>query len=498
MTDQSPPRPAGRSAGASLRHDLRTPLNQIIGYGEILAEEAASSGREGWLRDLARIVQAAKDMVERVDRAFAPPDDALSPFPAPQEPRPPLEPGAMAHPPCPGPEPRPGKVLVVDDSESNRDMLSRRLERQGHRTAQAENGQAALCLLAAEAFDLILLDVMMPGMDGCETLARLKADPRWRHLPVIMISAQTELDSVVRCIELGAEDYLPKPFNPVLLQARVGACLEKKRLREQEQARREEALRTEATLERHRALAQMVAGVAHEINTPLGIACTAVSVIENRLASPKLRALAGADEACQELLEDVLDSAALLKSNALRAHKLVETFKKISLSQASEAKESVNLPELVADAVDLFRLNARRAKLAIAVDGAGLTGAPDWLGYPGLLTQVVMNLLQNIERYAYPDGQGGAVEIRLADQGEGHAARFILTVRDHGVGIGPADLAKIFDPFFTTGRGQGGSGLGLAIVHNIVTSALKGDISAHSEPGRGTAFTVSFPKSVPG
>lgn len=498
MTDQSPPQPAGHPAGASLRHDLRTPLNQIIGYGEILAEEAASSGREDWRRDLTRIVQAAKGMVERVDRAFAASTAPLSPSPAPQESRPPLESCAMAHPPSPGPEPRSGKVLVVDDSESNRDMLSSRLERQGHRAVQAENGQEALSLLAAEAFDLILLDVMMPGMDGCETLARLKADPRWRHLPVIMISAQTELDSVVRCIELGAEDYLPKPFNPVLLQARVDACLEKKRLREREQAHREEALRTEASLERHRALAQMVAGVAHEINTPLGIACTAVSVIENRLASPKLRALAGADAACQELLEDVLDSAALLKSNVIRAHKLVETFKKVSVSQASEAKESVNLPELVADAVDLFRLNARRAKLAIAVDGAGLTGAPDWLGHPGLLTQVVMNFLQNIERYAYPDGQGGAVEIRLADQGEGQAARFILTVRDHGAGVGPADLAKIFDPFFTTGRGQGGSGLGLAIVQNIVTSALKGHISAHSEPGRGTAFTVSFPKSIPG
>lgn len=497
MTHPPAPNPVGHPAGASLRHDLRTPLNHIIGYGEMLAEEVAGAGRAEWLRDLTRMVQAAKGMAELVDRALPPVAEAPPATPSPEA-RPPHESRIAPRPPAPGGECRPGRLLVVDDSESNRDMLSRRLERQGHATVVAENGQEALHRLATEAFDLVLLDAMMPVMDGCETLARLKADPRWRHIPVIMISAQTEIESVVRCIELGAEDYLPKPFSPVLLQARVGACLEKKRLREQEQARREEALRTEATLERHRALAQMVAGVAHEINTPLGIACTAVSVIENRLASPKLRALAGADEACQELLADVLDSAALLKSNVIRAHKLVETFKKISLSQASEAKESVNLPELVADAVDLFRLNARRAKLSIAVDGAGLTGAPDWLGYPGLLTQVVMNFLQNIERYAYPDGQGGAVEIRLADQGEGHAARFILTVRDHGAGIGPADLAKIFDPFFTTGRGQGGSGLGLAIVHNIVTSALRGHISADSEPGRGTAFTVSFPKSIPG
>ncbi|MGZ8218999.1 response regulator [Methylomagnum sp.] len=496
MVDSPPPEPVGSPVSSSLRHDLRTPLNQIIGYGEMLAEEAASAGREDWLRDLRRIVQAAKGMVDRVDRAFAPVTDTPWPAPPPLESPPPLEPSATARTALPDAGLRPGKLLVVDDSESNRDMLSRRLERQGHITALAENGRAALTLLAQEAFDLVLLDVMMPVMDGCETLARLKADPRLRDIPVIMISAQTELDSVVRCIELGAEDYLPKPFNPVLLRARVGASLEKKRLREQEQAHREQALRSEAALERHRALAQMVAGVAHEINTPLGIACTALSVIENRLSNPKLRAFAGSDEAGEELLADILDSAALLKNNVIRAHKLVETFKKISVSQANEAKEPANLPELVTDAVDLFRINARRAKLSINVDCAGLTGDPQWLGHPGLLTQVVMNFLQNIERYAYPDGQGGKVGIIVADQGEADDARFTLTVRDYGAGIGPGHLAKIFDPFFTTGRGQGGSGLGLAIVQNIVTSALQGRISASSEPGQGTAFVVSFPKSI--
>jgi DNA-binding response OmpR family regulator len=127
-----------------------------------------------------------------------------------------------------------GHVLVVDDQRANRDMLARGLLRQGHHFALARDGRQALDMLASGAFDLVLLDIMMPEMDGFEVLSRLKADPQLSHVPVIMISALDQIDGVVRCIEMGAEDYLPKPFNPVLLQARVGACLEKKRLRDQE------------------------------------------------------------------------------------------------------------------------------------------------------------------------------------------------------------------------------------------------------------------------
>ncbi|MBC7870259.1 MAG: response regulator [Chitinophagaceae bacterium] len=123
-------------------------------------------------------------------------------------------------------------VLVVDDNEMNRDMLSRRLERQGYRVLVAENGIRALEMMEAHNFDLVLLDIMMPKMNGYEVLERVKADDHLRHIPVIMISAVDDLDSVVKCIELGAEDYLFKPFNPVLLKARVGASLEKKRGRD--------------------------------------------------------------------------------------------------------------------------------------------------------------------------------------------------------------------------------------------------------------------------
>jgi phosphoserine phosphatase RsbU/P len=125
-------------------------------------------------------------------------------------------------------------LLIVDDNEDNRYTLSRRLARDGYTdVVAASNGGEALQLLRSRPFDLLLLDIMMPGMNGYEVLEQLKASRDLRHLPVIMISALDEMDSVIRCIELGAEDYLAKPFNPTLLRARVGAILEKKRLRDE-------------------------------------------------------------------------------------------------------------------------------------------------------------------------------------------------------------------------------------------------------------------------
>ena len=132
------------------------------------------------------------------------------------------------------PTPSNGHLLVVDDNKVNRLLMGRNLEQQGHRVAFAENGQQALDMLRAEPFDLVLLDILMPELDGYQVLERLTRDPGLRDIPVIMTSSMDELDSVVKCIEMGAEDYLSKPPNPVLLRARIGASLEKKRLRDQQ------------------------------------------------------------------------------------------------------------------------------------------------------------------------------------------------------------------------------------------------------------------------
>jgi len=163
--------------------------------------------------------------------------------------------------------PEHGQILVVDDNRIVRLKLSRSLEAEGHSVSLAEDGPQALALLEAQPFDVVLLDILMPGMDGYEVLKRIKDNLKLRDIPVIVISALEELDSAVRCIEMGAEDYLPKDFNPVLLRARLNASLQKKRLRDLEKAylQQEFALRQNEKLA---TLGRLSAGMAHELNNP--------------------------------------------------------------------------------------------------------------------------------------------------------------------------------------------------------------------------------------
>src|SRR5919205_1767605 len=130
--------------------------------------------------------------------------------------------------------PEPGYLLVVDDNKVNRILLARGLEGDGHKVDTAENGKQALEKLRTDSFDLVLLDIEMPEMNGYQVLETCLQDPELRDIPIIMTSSLDEIDSVVKCIELGAEDYLNKPINPVLLRARVNASLEKKRLRDEQ------------------------------------------------------------------------------------------------------------------------------------------------------------------------------------------------------------------------------------------------------------------------
>jgi serine phosphatase RsbU (regulator of sigma subunit) len=129
----------------------------------------------------------------------------------------------------------PARILVADDVEMNRDLLARRVRKLGHEVLMAEDGVQALAMLRAQRVDVVLLDIMMPNMNGYQVLEAMAADEQLRQVPVIMISAVDEKESIARCIELGADDYLPKPFDPLILQARLGASLARKRLREQEQ-----------------------------------------------------------------------------------------------------------------------------------------------------------------------------------------------------------------------------------------------------------------------
>lgn len=227
---------------ALIHHEIRTPLNQIIGYGEMLQEEAREQGAGAFAEDAGKILEASRKLLNLVVENFAEakldlgieenPAGTLSTTLLRRDeivPSSSIQTGIHAFSGTQG-----SSILIVDDDEDNRTMLSRRLQRLGFQTTTADHGRSALEKLKAGQFDLMLLDVQMPELNGYQVLECLKADPAIRDIPVIVLSASDETERVARCIEMGAEDYLPKPFDPVLLQARIGASLEKKRLRDRE------------------------------------------------------------------------------------------------------------------------------------------------------------------------------------------------------------------------------------------------------------------------
>jgi len=228
--------------GARIEHALRSDLNAVVGYSEMLLEEVDRENEEQVATDLERIRTAAErlgshvnDVIEFsgivIDQANL---DAQGSVPLMvrevADTIRDLEDQRVAD------SEAPGHILIVDDKETNRDLLSRRLEHEGHRCATAADGRQALEAIAKADFDLILLDILMPVMDGYQVLQHLKGDARLAQIPVIVLSALDRTDNVVRCIEMGADDFLAKPFSPVILKARILSCLEKKRFRDREQA----------------------------------------------------------------------------------------------------------------------------------------------------------------------------------------------------------------------------------------------------------------------
>ena len=247
-------------AVAQLRHDLRTPVNHIIGYSEMLLEDAEETANEASSADLKKIRSAAQELLGLINTRLVVGGLEETPKSA--------DASSLKFDDFKRAERTfHGRVLAVDDNRENLDVLARRLTRHGLEVETAESGLTALDAIRSASFDLVLLDVMMPEVDGYTVLRELKSDAQTRDIPVIMISALDELESVVRCIEAGAEDYLPKPFNPTLLEARIGACLEKKALRDAEQGHLRKIEETQRRLDKE--LAEAAAYVRSILPEPL-------------------------------------------------------------------------------------------------------------------------------------------------------------------------------------------------------------------------------------
>jgi DNA-binding response OmpR family regulator len=503
-------------AAAELRHQLRTPLNHVIGYSEILLEdhrqpdiairfetilaeanamlEAIQQEAPGDHPNVSPAVLGALNErmargIERVSRIVADLRTSLPPSTHTDLNRiavaiaslPEILGGALQETPAQAPrmEARPevfggpGRILIVDDNEVNRDMLSRQLEPQQHEVETAPDGETALRMLRGQRFDLLVLDLMMPGMNGFEVLEAVKRDPSLSGVAVILVSALDDMDGVVRSIEAGAEDYLFKPVNPTLLRARIKSTLDK--------VRAEEAIRRKQRLE---SIGLLASGIAHDFNNLLTGIIGHAQMLEQALISSEDRAMA----------------ESIVKSGE-RAAELTRQLLAYS-GKAFPMMQPVDLAALLHDTEALIRASLpRRTRLQTSLSRASLVTAD-----PNQIRQVLLNLVLNaaeaigteapgtltIETGSEFIEQGPLFDVMEEEVRPGTYSW--IEVRDTGCGMDAATVAKIFEPFFTTkflGRG-----LGLAAVAGIVRSH-KGLLRVRSAPGEGSAFRVYLPVAAP-
>jgi two-component system sensor histidine kinase/response regulator len=369
----------------------------------------------------------------------------------------------------------PGVVLIVDDNESNREVLARRLQKQGNETECAADGLEALQKLETRRFDVILLDIMMPVLDGYETLRRLKADERWKHLPVVMISAVGETESIVRCIEMGADDYLPKPFSPALLKARVGACLEKKRAHKVEQnlfAQLQDNFARLQELEQSRD--DLVDMIVHDLRSPLTANLAGLEMIEmlgglNESQHQCVNIALRSGHNLLGLINDLLDISKL-EAGALQ------------LEQA--ALEVRALAQGVLAQIAPLTIDKRLEIASRLPDNLPLVWADE-----EKLRRILMNLLANAIKFT---PAWGRIEVGAQAQEN----RVLLYVRDSGEGIPPEAIEKIFDKFGQAQARKAGhrmsTGLGLTFC-KLAVEAHGGNIWVETEIGRGSTFYFTLP-----
>jgi DNA-binding response OmpR family regulator len=392
-----------------------------------------------------------------------------------------------------------GEVLVVEDTPASLKLLADLLAQAGYAVREAPDGELALWSAKARAPELILLDVHMPGIDGFEVCARLKADPVLRDIPVILLSAHSDTDDKVRGFRAGAIDFIGKPYQSEEVLARSAAHVALGRSRRALERSNAELTATMAQLrstredlrraERLAALGAMVAGVAHQLNTPIGNCVLTASVLEERARHFALLAGGGglrrADLA--GFADDAALACALLQRNLGDAARLIDTFKMVASGPQTQERHCFELLPLLHDLVAALgeRLQAAGASVAIeAAPGIVLDS------YPAALQQVLEQLIDNALLHGLQE-QGGTIRIEAAAEG----GWLTLCCSDQGAGIAAADLGRVFEPFFTTRMGHS-AGLGLHIVHNLATNVLGGAIEASSNGGH-TRFLLRCPCTAP-
>jgi signal transduction histidine kinase len=394
---------------------------------------------------------------------------AVVPISAPEIPKVRLEPALPA--PAEAIGAAGARVALVEDNADLLGYLAQELGR-WYRVTPFSDSSRALREIAADPPDLIVSDIMMPGVDGITLARQVRADPRTAEVPVVLLSAREEVEAKLAGFQAGADDYVHKPFDLQELRARIELHL---RLRAQAREIRlalEQLKKAETSLvqsEKMVALGRMVAGVAHEMNNPLHFLRGNLSLLRRRMAG---------DNSAGPMLADIEESVE--RMTAITRQLLL-----FGRKQPGEGSAVVNLSEVVPLAVKMVAPQVPRGvRILQQIDGEAVRANPQDL------FQVILNIIHNALQAVDPES--GEVRIAAARSGD----RIELSVIDNGCGITKENLSRIFEPFFTTKAPGSGTGLGLSIVQELVT-AQQGTVRVQSEPGHGTTVSVSL-KAVTG
>ncbi|KAA1053580.1 sensor histidine kinase [Azospirillum argentinense] len=393
-----------------------------------------------------------------------------------------------------------GHILIVDDDTANIRALASVLEDR-HEVRFATSGRRALELASADPPELVLLDVMMPGLDGYAVCRLLKTDPATADVPVIFITSLSSPEEEAFGLETGAVDYVTKPFSPAIVRARVATHLSLRRANRSLKDENEhlEALVRERTRklaqaqrEKMAALRQMVAGVAHEINTPIGVALGSASHLGDRVAAMTERL--AANQLRRAELERFLASAgelaALLSGTIARAGEIVRCFKGVAADHGG-LRQTIALRPFLEQVTESLRPQWEPLGHRMAVDcPADLR----MVSNPAILSAILEQLVRNALEHAFPAGRHGLVTVGAVASGPDTV---LLSVADDGAGIAEGTAGRILEPFFTTRRGTGSVGLGLNIVDNLASDRLGGSFTIASRSGGGTLATLHLPARTP-
>ena len=364
------------------------------------------------------------------------------------------------------------RILIVDDTPANIDVLDQMLEAEGHKISVAASGEAALKLAAKIVPDLILLDIMMPGIDGFETCRRLVADPATRDIPILFITAKSEAEDVVKGFTLGAVDYIAKPFREEEVLTRVRFHLQRKHLLQELRDKNQKL--TEVNDLKNKFLGMASHDLKNPITSIRGYARILLDQGENLPADTRTEFLGAIHEITGNMLELLGD---LLNISMIESGRLELRLKTGSLHDLIEKRLSVH------------RFLAEKKNIAL---DATLADLPPFAFDTNRIAQVIDNLLSNAIKFSPP-----GTRVHIALEAAGMCAEF--SVRDEGPGLSSEDQGKLFGPFQKLASRPTGDepshGLGLAIAKKMV-EAHCGRLGVESCPGQGSTFRFEIPMSL--